>query len=151
MPELNRRELLVVAGTAAACAACCGEELLAEEAAGPTTVDVGVVAEYSADGVKDAFAKSGRFFVIRRENKLFASSSVCTHKSCALKIKEDTITCPCHRSKFTNTGTVVNGPAKVPLPRYGISVNEQSRIIVDKTKKFDEARWTEAGAFIEMA
>lgn len=148
MNELNRREFVIATG-AAACAACCGEALLAEES-GPETVDVGVVADYSADGVKDSFAKANKFFVIRLENKLFAPSSVCTHKSCALKIKEDTITCPCHRSKFTDAGAVVNGPAKVALPRYAISVNDQGRIIVDKTKKFDEAQWTEAGAFIQM-
>ena len=67
-----------------------------------------------------------------------------------MKIKGDEITCPCHRSKFTDAGVVINGPAKVALPRYGIAVNEQNRIIVDKTKKFDETQWTETGAFIEM-
>jgi len=149
MSELNRRELMVVAG-AAACVACCGESLLAEESSS-TTVDVGVVGDYAADGVKETFAKANKFFVVRHEKKLFASSSVCTHKSCALKIREDTITCPCHRSKFTNVGAVVNGPAKVALPRYGIAVNDQGRIIVDKSRKFEEASWNEAGAFIEVA
>lgn len=117
---------------------------------GPASVDVGAASDYAQDGIFDAFAKTNRFFLVRKANRLFAPSAICTHKRCALKLRDGGIVCPCHRSKFNDDGTNKSGPAKIPLPRFGISINSESRIIVDKNLKFEQPQWDAPGAFVEL-
>src|SRR5688500_376305 len=112
MSELNRREFVTAVGAAAAGMCAIGssnQEFLAEQqpaASANQTIDIGVVADYPSDGIKDTWAKPNKFFVVRKGNRLFAPSSVCTHKSCGLKLREGAIACPCHRSKFSDEGAV---------------------------------------------
>jgi Rieske Fe-S protein len=54
-------------------------------------------------------------------------SSVCTHAGCKVsKIEDGTIDCPCHGSKFSLEGAVVQGPAKDPLEAKAVSVQGDS-------------------------
>jgi Rieske Fe-S protein len=54
-------------------------------------------------------------------------SSVCTHAGCKVsKIENGTIDCPCHGSKFSLEGAVVQGPAKDPLEAKAVSVQGDS-------------------------
>jgi len=56
---------------------------------------------------------------------IIALSSICTHKGCAVeydKANKD-ILCPCHRSEFAFDGSVLQGPATKPLPRYKVTRN----------------------------
>jgi len=50
-------------------------------------------------------------------------SSICTHEGCAVGYDSasSSILCPCHGSKFTTTGSIVNGPASTPLKSYPVS------------------------------
>jgi glycine/D-amino acid oxidase-like deaminating enzyme/nitrite reductase/ring-hydroxylating ferredoxin subunit len=54
--------------------------------------------------------------------QLFCVSSVCTHMKCdvAWNGAERTWDCPCHGSRFTPTGDVLNGPAHEPLEKIDI-------------------------------
>lgn len=54
---------------------------------------------------------------------IIALSSICTHKGCTVeydKANKD-ILCPCHRSEFAFNGSVLQGPATKPLPKYKVT------------------------------
>jgi len=162
MSDLNRRDFvsLAVVATAAACACSAEAQEAAEEgkeeqkpaAKAPPpnvgTVNVGPKSKYDKDGVSDEFAKKNRVLVVRHEGRIYAPTATCTHKNCAVKLKDDVIVCPCHGSKFSMQGTSTKGPAKGSLYRYALSVDANGDIIVNKEKQFDEKGWDEEGAYI---
>ncbi len=51
-------------------------------------------------------------------------SAICTHQGCLVgSIQDGAIICPCHGSAFSvKDGSVLQGPAAQPLPRYKITV-----------------------------
>ncbi|MDZ7915043.1 MAG: Rieske (2Fe-2S) protein [Rhodococcus sp. (in: high G+C Gram-positive bacteria)] len=53
-----------------------------------------------------------------------AFSAVCTHQGCTVaEIKDGTINCPCHGSKYSIfDGSVVERPAQKPLHEYTFSL-----------------------------
>ncbi len=53
------------------------------------------------------------------DNKVHAFSSVCPHMGCSVSwnSSEKTFDCPCHGSRYTGYGKVVNGPANTGLSR----------------------------------
>jgi len=55
-------------------------------------------------------------------NTLKAFSAVCPHLGCIIQWNntEKTFDCPCHGSRFTTDGTVINGPAASDLQPIGI-------------------------------
>lgn len=56
-----------------------------------------------------------------------ALSLICTHQGCDASVASPTlIRCPCHGSEFSNDGSVVQGPAQLPLAQLATSYNAQS-------------------------
>jgi cytochrome b6-f complex iron-sulfur subunit len=154
MSDVNRREFVALTIAAAGACACASTAYGAEAAAATSgPVDVGTMADYPQDGhINDALAKPKelRILVVRNEGKIYACNSTCTHKNCAVRAKDGEIICPCHGSKYSLHGTSTKGPAKGSLFRYGISVNEAGRIMVDRSKQYEEKQWDSAGAFITV-
>ena len=100
----------------------------------------------------DRFApKPNMVLVVRANGRLYAMTSRCTHRNCALKLdNQSTIYCPCHKSRFSHDGIVEKGPAKSSLVRYAISTDEKGHVVVDRSKQFTEKEWDSPGSFIEV-
>lgn len=148
MTEMNRREFVAAAGACVACALCPAR--IARGAEG--VIDVGELKSFKKDGISEKFLDAG-FFVIRDKGKLFAPTGVCTHKQNLLLVfpKDKTrIVCSGHDSLFSAQGIPLEGPAKKPLPRFGITVNEKGRVLVDVEVVFEEKDWDREGAFVKV-
>jgi Rieske Fe-S protein len=57
-----------------------------------------------------------------------AFTAICTHQGCIVdQVADGTIDCPCHGSKYSDVnGSVVNGPATLPLAAVSITVQGTS-------------------------
>jgi len=70
-----------------------------------------------------AFVPPGRSVAIFRDGQgVHAISTICTHLGCVVKTGEAGFECPCHGSRFAPDGSVIKGPAPVPLPWLKVSV-----------------------------
>jgi len=151
MSELNRREFVAAAATCAICAAC-AENLLAAVAKGP--VDAGEASAFAKEGIYDSLSLSQGFFLISSKGKLYATSSTCTHKSNLVSIdaeKAGQFKCEKHGSLFSLDGRVVKPPAKRSLPRFAIKLDAKKHVIVDPTRRFEEAQWIDPNSFVKLA
>jgi Rieske Fe-S protein len=65
----------------------------------------------------------GVFLVARTGDQTFtALTSTCTHQTCTITgFDGSDYVCPCHGSRFTTSGRVVNGPAPAPLRAFNTS------------------------------
>lgn len=127
--NMNRREFLILA--AATVAGCSSTPHGAVSSVRVTRqINAGPVNSYAADGVYTRFRNQG-FFLIRKGEKLFALSAICTHKRCKLDAEPDlSFSCPCHGSTFDPGGHVTEGPAKRDLPTLSTFINEQGDLLV---------------------
>lgn len=152
MSQLTRRNLLGAAA-ACACAACPVAQLLAREAAdrgGP--VDAGPVRGFDRDGAYAEHVEpdAGGFLIVRGRGRLYAVTSTCSHKQFTLAVKDGQIVCPKHGSRFGADGVPTKAPARKALVRFGVSVNGDGRLIVDRSRRFDKGSWDEPGSFVEV-
>lgn len=68
------------------------------------------------------------FILFVRGNNVWAVARKCTHLGCMLhyREKEDFLECPCHQSRFSKEGQVLNGPARNPLKVYPVEKRDKS-------------------------
>jgi Rieske Fe-S protein len=67
-----------------------------------------------------------------------AISSVCTHLGCTAERKEGVgFVCPCHGSKFDETGKVLGGPAPKGLVWVELSVSPEGWLMADTLKEVE--------------
>jgi cytochrome b6-f complex iron-sulfur subunit len=81
---------------------------------------------YSDLGTIGGFVYAGNIMIFRTgENTYLALSKICTHQGCTVAYvhADGDVLCPCHSSRFTTTGTVVNGPATSSLKKYTVQKN----------------------------
>lgn len=102
------------------------------------------------DGVNTDYAvkSKGAVFVIRKDRKIYALSSICTHLGCVLDIGPKGFACGCHGSQFAQDGTRLSGPAKRPLVRYAIAVNDADQVLIDKSLTFGPKQADDLRSFI---
>lgn len=135
--EIRRRQFLGLVGGGALAAASAGtvvagvrymEPAVYYEAetrfrvVRPEEVSIGEVIVLEREGV----------FVVRADAGFYAMSSTCTHLGCRTNYQpaQSGIFCPCHGSHFDLRGTVTEGPAPRPLPRYELTL-DQGYLVVD--------------------
>jgi Rieske Fe-S protein len=65
-------------------------------------------------------SSTGEFLVTRTsQGSCTAVTAVCTHEGCTVSgFEGQTFVCPCHGSQYNTNGSVVRGPATVPLRQY---------------------------------
>ncbi len=118
----------------------------------PTTVKVGLPAEFP-DGLK--FLPEQRLFVFREGRVFHAVSAVCTHLGCTVRAEAlpqpvtmevggaplrvtHRFACPCHGSKYSGDGEVVDGPAPKPLAWYQLSISpDDGQLVVDLAREVE--------------
>ena len=84
-------------------------------------------------GLKDDYPKGIQVFrldipaLIRHTDEgIIAISLVCTHLGCTVEEDETGFTCPCHGSRYSKNGEVLEGPATKDLLRYRIEEQEDN-------------------------
>lgn len=107
----------------------------AEAEAAPEPLTSGAVLATLADlavGATLAVTVQGHDLVLSRsgEDEVAAVSAICTHKGCTVVATPTELECPCHGSRFeTTTGTLINGPAKLPLTPIAVAIRESNIVV----------------------
>ena len=58
-------------------------------------------------------------------NSFTAIDAVCTHEGCTVNTADGTsFVCPCHGSRYSHTGQVLQGPARASLRQYGTTFSD---------------------------
>jgi Rieske Fe-S protein len=62
------------------------------------------------------------FILFEGEQGPWVVSRQCTHLGCKINYREQEglLECPCHQSRFSPQGEVIQGPAKRPLPHFKV-------------------------------
>jgi cytochrome b6-f complex iron-sulfur subunit len=125
--------LLVVAGSVAAAMARFIQPNLVTSAPGP--VDVGAPEQYPVGSL--TFVESARSYLGRDDRGFYAIVGMCTHLGCAPRRDSNAFVCPCHGSRFSRDGQVLNGPASRPLDRAFVGRAGNGQLFVDRGRVVD--------------
>jgi len=104
----------------------------------PATFKAGLPSDYAIGEVSEKYKQEQRVWIVREEFGIYAIFAKCTHLGCTPRwlAAENKFKCPCHGSGFFKDGLNFEGPAPRPLDRFKISVGEDGKLIVDKSKLF---------------
>jgi cytochrome b6-f complex iron-sulfur subunit len=121
---------LGAAGVLAACAGGDSSTPMAES--GPEDDVITDLAALEEQGALGFETPDGKAIAIDTGDGVVAYSAVCTHDGCTVGWDADAgqISCPCHGSRFDPAdGSVVNGPARSPLPAVPVTVDEADGVL----------------------
>lgn len=90
---------------------------------GVVSFDVGSSSPLAKAGSAALIQSSKGYLLVDRPstNKFNALSAICTHQGCVIGLFDsgkNQFVCGCHGSRFSLTGSVVQGPAGASLPTY---------------------------------
>lgn len=128
---MNRREFLVALTVAATARKTFGMQSGETQ---ETILDAGPLDSFKEGKVYDQLRDQG-VLIICRNDEVFALSPVCTHKGCKVRVQDDnTFLCKCHKSRFTQEGKVLNGPASKNLLRLKVKLSSDNHVLVRVAK-----------------
>ncbi len=83
----------------------------------------------------------GKFWLVNSEEGLAAVHSACTHLECLFNWNSEAgeFICPCHGSRFSKEGKVLNGPATRDLERFPIQIVDAEGKIIRQTDEISGA------------
>jgi nitrite reductase/ring-hydroxylating ferredoxin subunit len=145
MSELNRRDFVKVTAAGIGLLVL-GPQLLADTSAGP--IDVGSPADFPKGQISAKLIQSHNIIIVNDNDRIIALKATCTHRGATLSVENNQIKCNRHHSSFDDAGTPTGGPAKSDLFRYGISLNDQGHLLVDKSKQFGSQQFDDPAAFV---
>ena len=76
-----------------------------------------------------------RLWIYSDAKGLYAVSAVCTHLGCIVSQDAEGYFCPCHGSRFDETGKVMAGPAPRGLIYLELSMSPGGQLVVDRQKE----------------
>jgi len=96
-------------------------------------VNAGKLDAYTAGSV--TLRPESGIFIVNAAEGFYALDAVCTHLGCMTQWapQQGGIFCPCHGSKFTSDGKVVEGPAPSPLPWLKLWISDAGDLMVDRS------------------
>ena len=151
---MKRREFLAVStGCACFLVAGSGKAIPATTVTtGP--VKIGDLKSLIKEGLDDRWVNSHGFFLVRRADRIYAMSALCTHdRKSHLNNKPGTgqLVCPRHGAQFAQDGSVVRAPARRNLVHFAITVDDKGQVMVDTSKSFDQDNWDDNGSFVKVS
>lgn len=98
----------------------------------PSSFRIGEPGDYPVNSV--TYMAEQQVYILRTPGGIFAQSATCTHLGCVTQwdSEQRRISCPCHGSKFSEEGTVLQGPAPRPLPHFEVRLMPDGGLLVDK-------------------
>ena len=73
----------------------------------------------------------GTALLINFSGQWKAFSATCTHQPCTVSYGGSSMRCPCHGATFSiSDGSVLGGPAPIPLPEFGVQVDAGGDLFV---------------------
>jgi Rieske Fe-S protein len=87
------------------------------------TVNTAGSALLTVGGAVLAESTAGVFLIARTSTSTFSAiDAVCTHEGCTITGADGNVyVCPCHGSRYNQSGQVLGGPAKSALRQYATS------------------------------
>jgi len=72
-----------------------------------------------------------RIFVMKKSETEFEALQLkCTHRGHSVNMEETKLHCPLHGSEFDFDGNVIHGPAKEPLRKYPVTIENGNALIL---------------------
>jgi len=138
--ELDRRAFFVKLGLGSLSIATAGTAVFGYQFLSPNVlyepspvINAGKPESYPIDSV--TLDVNSGIYIIRAKEGFFSLSAVCTHLGCltAWKPELGIIACPCHGSKFRQSGEKIEGPAPRPLPWKRMWISDDGDLMVDRS------------------
>jgi cytochrome b6-f complex iron-sulfur subunit len=139
----TRRTFLILAGVALGCGG--GTETANVPVQGHrVTLPLARFPELGREGGAKMIEVQGENVIVMRRagTEIAAVSLRCTHQGCIVSWKQDAseFRCPCHGSRFSATGAVVQGPAAQPLAVYPAKLDGDAVVVNLEGSRYQGSR-----------